>query len=678
MMEQDNLQKADGKSEIKATEVTKEEPVAEETDTSDEVVENDITASEEAKADQTAEPEETTENQVDTTSTEEESAENTETDDGLYTIEVSNAKEAEKEENHQAETPKIEEKDYASLSMEALKEELDSLLQTDKIQNIKNHVESVKSEFNKKFSALLEEKKKEFLDGGGNSIDFQFDFPLKAQFNALYKSFREKRQAYYKNLESTLKGNLENRLEIIDEIKNLLNVEENIHTTYKHFKALQERWRNAGPIPRDRYNNVWNNYHHHVENFYDFLHLNRDLRDLDFKHNLEQKQKIIARAEELAQDSDSNRAFRELQALHKMWKEELGPVAKEYREEIWERFRAATKTIHGKRQEYFEELDKAYVKNLEKKQEIISQIEAISNDDGNTHSNWQKKIKSVEDLRQQFFNAGKVPIKVNEATWAKFKDAVRGFNRKKNTFYKSLKKDQYENLRKKLDLIKIAEEHKDNTDFEATTPVMKKVQSDWKKIGHVPRKESDKIWNQFKAACNHYFDKLHKQQNAANQEEVEAFEKKTTLLDSLKDLKFKKDLDSNLELINQQIEAWRLLGKVPHNKRFIEGKFNKAINTLYNKLDVDKDQIELLKFENKIETFVNSGDKRLLDNERNFIRKRIDETKSNINQLENNMQFFSNVNEENPLVKDVLEKIEQHKKSLSTWEKKLKRIKQHY
>ena len=682
MLEQDNLQEADGKSEIKVTETSQSDPVTEEIPSEEKSVEqktDDLSEESEKASDDTDQSSEETlaESEAEANS----EASDTTTDEAVQEIENSNAKEAEadeKENEAESETPQIEEKNYAEMSMGALKDELESLLKTDKIQLIKNHVESVKTEFNKKFGSLLEEKKKEFLDGGGNSIDFRFDFPLKSQFNGLYKSFREKRQAYYKNLETSLKENLENRLEIIDEIKSLLNVEENINTTYKHFKALQERWRNAGPIPRDRYNNVWNNYHHHVENFYDFLHLNRDLRDLDFKHNLEKKQKIIEQAEELAKEEDSNRAFRELQALHKMWKEELGPVAKEYREEIWERFRAATKTIHEKRQAYFEKLDKAYVKNLEKKQEIISQIEAIANDEGNSHSHWQKKIKNVEDLRQQFFNAGKVPIKVNEATWAKFKEAVRGFNRKKNTFYKSLKKDQYENLRKKLDLIKIAEEHKDSTDFETTTPLMKKVQSDWKKIGHVPRKESDKIWNQFKSACNHYFDKLHEQQNAENKEEVEAYEKKTALLEEMKGIKFKKDLDSNLEMINKQIETWRSIGKVPNNKRYIEGKFNKAISALYNKLDVDKSELELLKFDTKIETFVNSGDKRLLDNERNFIRKRIDETKSDINQLENNMQFFSNVNEENPLVKDVLEKIEQHKKSLETWQEKLKRIKRHY
>ena len=177
-----------------------------------------------------------------------------------------------------------------------------------------------------------------------------------------------------------------------------------------------------------------------MEIFYDFLHLNRDLRDLDFKHNLEKKLKIIERAEELAKDDNVNRAFRELQELHKMWKEELGPVDREHREEIWERFKAATKIINDKRQEYYQEIDKVYEKNLEKKLEIIAKIDAINTQETNSHNGWQNKIKDIEDLRNQFFNAGKVPIKVNEATWAKFKNAVRNFNRQKNAFYKGLKK----------------------------------------------------------------------------------------------------------------------------------------------------------------------------------------------------------------------------------------------
>ena len=660
MSEKDNLQEADG---------TKQND-----DQNLEEASTNSTSEESVQEDQNLEVE-TNENSAETeeipTKIEESSSE-----DGIEEIDASNAKDAENEEEPVDQT--LEKKDYQAMTMEDMVDEIESLLKLDKIQSVKSHVESIKREFNKKFSTLLEAKKQEFLDAGGNSIDFHFDFPLKKRANQLLKTYREKRQQYYSNLEKVHKENLESRIEIIEEIKGLLNVEENINTTYKHFKALQERWRNVGPIPRDKYNNVWNNYHHHVENFYDFLHLNRDLRDLDFKHNLDQKLKIIERAEELAKDDNSNRAFRELQALHKLWKEELGPVAKEHRDEIWDRFRTATKAIHEKRQAYYAELDKAYVKNLEKKQEIISKIEAVTQDENNGHSSWQKKIKNVEALRQEFFNAGKVPIKVNEATWAKFKEAVRTFNREKNAFYKTLKKEQYNNLQKKLDLIKIAEEHKDSTDFEATTPLMKKIQNDWKKIGHVPRKESDTIWNQFKGACNHYFNKLHEQRNEANKEELEAYTKKTEFIESLKNIKFVKDTDKNLETIKAQMEAWKAIGRVPNNKRYIEGKFNKAINALYNKLDIDLNEVELLKFESKLESLAASDDNRLLNNELTYIRKRIDESKSEINQLENNLQFFSNVNDDNPLVQDVYKRIETYKGQLEVWEEKLRRIKKYY
>ena len=591
-------------------------------------------------------------------------------------IEESNAEDAEDDGN--SKRHEIEEKDYHSMSLGELVIELENLLKNEKIQTIKNQFELIRTEFNGKFSSLLEEKKEEFLAGGGNSIDFHFKSPEKSRFNELGRAYRDQRQAYYKNLEKSLKTNLEQRLQIIEEIKGLLNVEENINTTYKHFKELQESWRNAGPIPRDRYNNVWNNYHHHVERFYDFLHLNRDLRDLDFKHNLEQKQKIIAQAEALANEADSNRAFRELQVLHKIWKEELGPVGKEHREEIWERFSAATKAIHEKRQVFFAEMDKTYEQNLVKKQEIIAQIETIAQDESSNHGAWQKKIKAIEALREDFFKAGKVPLKVNEATWAKFKESVRTFNRKKNAFYKGLKKEQYGNLQKKLELIKIAEDNKDNEDFETTTPIMKRIQSEWKKIGHVPRRDSDRIWKQFKDACNHYFDKYHENKNAANQEEVEALEKKTKFLEGMKAVKFGDDDSENLELINTKIAEWKAIGRVPYNKRFIDGKFNKAIDALYGKLNMSKDESELLKYDNKLSSWVNNDDKRSLDNENNFVRKKIGDIKGEINQLENNLQFFSNVKDDNPLVKDVHKNIEKYRQSLSLWEAKLKKIKQYY
>ncbi|MDC1230175.1 DUF349 domain-containing protein, partial [bacterium] len=509
-------------------------------------------------------------------------------------------------------------------------------------------------------------------------IDFYYTNDTKKAFNSLYKDYKSSINGYYKEREQNLKQNLENRLAIIEEIKGLLSVEENINTTYKHFKELQETWRNAGPIPRDKYNNAWNTYHHHVERFYDFLHLNNDLRDMDFKHNFEQKLKIIERAEELAEDDNTNRSFRELQVLHKMWKEELGPVGKEHREEIWERFSKATKTIHDKRQHYYANLDKVHEKNLEKKEELIAKIEAIAKDTTDSHSAWQKKIKDIETLRDAFFKAGKVPLKLNEATWAKFKDAVRTFNRGKNHFYKDLKKDQYENLQKKKDLIKTAEAHKNSDDFTTVTPLMKNIQNQWKKIGHVPRRDSDKIWKQFKGACNHYFDRMHAERKAQDQHLFDAFDKKTKLLDNLKTLELTDDPKADIKTLQSKITEWKAIGYVPQNKRYIDGKFYKAIDDSFDKLKMDKSELEMIKFDSKLENLANSEDTRLLDNEQNFIRKKIDEIKSEINQLENNLQFFSNVKSDNPLVKDVHKNIENHKNDLVTWKAKLTKVRGMY
>ncbi|HSM64636.1 MAG TPA: DUF349 domain-containing protein, partial [Gillisia sp.] len=567
----------------------------------------------------------------------------------------------------------IEKKDFHSMTKEALVTELERLIKSEKIQAIKEHVEEIKAEFNAKFDEELEEKKEEFLADGGNIIDFHYSTPIKKEFNSIYFDYKEKRNKYYQQLKQDLNKNLNLRLEIIEELKGLLGVEENINTTYKHFKELQDKWRTAGAIPRDKYNTVWNTYHHHVENFYDFLHLNRDFRDMDFKHNLEQKLKIIDRAEELTLETDTNRAFRELQMLHKMWKEELGPVAKEFRDDIWERFSEATRKIHDLRQSYYDDLEKEFEKNLEVKQEIIGKLKTIAETNFNSHNQWQQKIKEIEVLRQSFFDAGKVPRDKNEETWSAFKQVVRQFNRNKNAYYKSLKKEQYDNLNKKKELIQIAEDNKDNEDLKATMPLMKKIQNDWKKVGHVPRKDSDKVWKQFKAACNHFFDRLHKASNEENEEETKAFDQKKELLDSLKAMEFEGDKRKDLPKIKKAIEEWKNIGKVPYNKRFIEGKFNKVLDQLFSKLDVDHTKAEIMKYENKIQAINDADDDKKLRNEHYFLSKKVEETKADIRQLENNLQFFSNVDDDNHLVKEVHNNIANHKEELKIWKEKLQK-----
>jgi len=665
MSENDNLQDADGKTEVESTETTQAKEVTKDVE---------LTEAETVKTEDNTTVETTEETSEIKTEAEKDASEVKE--GHVDEIEASNAEDAEDESN--AERHNVEEKDYHAMSMDELVTEFNRLLKHHKVQTISKHVNSIKGEFNSKYNQLLEEKKEEFIADGGNEIDFYYTNDTKKLFNTFYKEYKQSINGYYKEREQNLKQNLENRLAIIEDIKGLLSVEENMGTTYKTFKELQEKWSNAGPIPRDKYNNAWNTYHHHVERFYDFLHLNNDLRDMDFKHNLDQKLKIIERAEELAKDENTNRSFRELQVLHKLWKEELGPVGKAHREAIWERFSNATKAIHDKRQAYFADMDKVHEKNLERKEDIIMQINAVNEDSNNSHSAWQKKIKTIEKLRQDFFNAGKVPLKVNEATWSKFKDAVRTFNRGKNSFYKDLKKDQYENLNKKKDLIKIAEDNKDSEDFETATPLMKKIQNEWKKIGHVPRRDSDKIWKQFKGACNHYFDRMHAERKAKDQHLYDAFDKKTKLLDALKTLEFTEDPKADIKTLQAKISEWKDIGYVPQNKRYIDGKFYKAIDDAFDKLKMDKSKLEMVKFDSKLENLANPEDTRLLDNEQNFIRKKIDEVKSEINQLENNLQFFSNVKSDNPLVKDVHKNIENHKKQLDTWKAKLTKVRSMY
>lgn len=579
----------------------------------------------------------------------------------------------EDEDANEHQTPEI---NYHNLSQIQLVEELKKLLATHKVQNIKKEVDEIRREFNNQFDDELNEKKEEFLAQGGNIIDFHFSSPLKNEFNSLYFEYRERRNNHFKNLKKDLQANLEKRLALIEELKGLLDVEENINTTYKHFKDIQERWREAGPIPRDGYNTVWNNYHHHVENFYDFLHLNREFRDLDFKHNLEQKLKIINRAEELSHETNINKAFRELQMLHKMWKEETGPVAKEYRDEVWDKFSAATKAIHDKRADYLIEIEKDFEKNLEIKNEITNQIKLLAENTKNSHQAWQQGIKSLEKLREEFFNTGKVPQKNNEESWSAFKEAVRNFNKKKNLFYKNQKKEQFSNLEKKLELIKIAEENQDSEDFEVVTPLMKKIQSDWKSIGHVPRKDSDKVWKKFKAACNHYFDRLHSERNKASEEEEKALEQKNNLLEEIKTFEITDNPKEDLKFIKEKIKAWKEVGRVPFNKKNIEGKFNKIIDALFKKLDISKKEIELIRYDNKLNNITSQDDERKIHNERVFINKKIDEVKQEINQLENNLGFFQHVDDNNPMVKEVHKNIQRHKDELELWKAKLKKLKE--
>ena len=599
-------------------------------------------------------------------------------DFAMNAIETANAEESEDETVKGRDDIPLQ--DYEALPMEKLVEELELLVDTEKVMSVREHVEEIKKAFLSKFHHFMEVKKDEFhAENPDTTEDFHYSFPLKTKFDTLYNQYRDKKNVHFKSLQNNLQANLENRMALVEELKNLVNNSTgNIANSLKQLNDIRERWKNAGPIPKDKYNHVWNNFHFHIENFYDFLHLDREARDIDFKINLDQKQKIIARVTELVNEPDINKSFRELQDLHKIWKEDIGPVSRENREEIWKQFSDLTKQMHDKRESFYEGFRAKETDNLEKKNAIIAQLEVLAQEKVDSHQAWLNQIVKVEALRNDFFATGKVPGEVNEATWAGFKTAVRNFNVLKNSFYKEIKKDQNDNLSKKQALVTKANELKESDDFATTTPIMKQIQEEWKLVGHVPRKFSDVLWKEFKAACNQYFERLKESKSEENSEEVAAFEKKKEYLDGLRAFELVGDHKTDLDAIKAHIEAWKTIGKVPFNRRHIEGKFNKILDALFEKLSSSKKEGDMLRFANRLDNISGSEDSRKLDNEKIFIMRKIDEVQNEIFQLENNIQFFQNTKnakKENSIVTEVRKTIERHKEELLTWKDKLKQIK---
>ncbi|REE82903.1 uncharacterized protein DUF349 [Lutibacter oceani] len=568
----------------------------------------------------------------------------------------------------------IEMEDYGNLSLDELVEELGKLVREGQVQSINNNVNKIKSIFNVKFGKLLKAEKEKFLAEGGNVVDFQYSNPIKSTYNSILYDFKIKRNEFYANQEAKLKTNLEEKLELIEDLKHLIDNAEGA-TMYKMFKDIQAKWVAVGPIPRAKYNDTWRTYHHHVERFYDLLHLSNDLRDLDFKHNLEEKLKLVERAEELVNVEDVNVAFKELQVLHKLWKEDIGPVARENREEVWERFSEATRKVHDNRHEFFKDMRSKFEGNIDKKLAVVTAIEAIDISKNESRSDWQKSIKEIEALRNKFFSIGQVPRAKNDQIWSKFKEATRKFNVEKNKFFKDVKKDHFDNLNKKKLLIEKAVALKDSEEWDTATEIMKKIQADWKKIGHVPRKYSDKLWKEFKDACNHYFDRLHKNQDQGNKEEIEVLNQKKELLSEIKE-KIEDKTKITIDDLKEYVKDWRDLGRVPHEMRHIEVKFNKVLDKVVDKSSIEKQDIEMIKFENLVNSYLEQKNYRKLDSEQLFIRKKIDETVREIQQLENNIGFISNVSEDNPLVKNVRSQIDVYKEKLDVWKAKLNYLKQ--
>ena len=567
-------------------------------------------------------------------------------------------------------------KDYEKFSFDVLINEAKNLLSKYDVQEIREHFNQIRDAFKTKLEEDEAAKKEAFLSEGGDELDFKYETSFRAKFNAVYNDFKNQLAVFHKENEKKESDNLKERLEIIDELKALYQEpSDSSAAMFKKFRELKTRWHNAGRIPSKNAENVFKNYFFHLDNFYTYLDMNKELQTLDYAHNLVVRQSIIKRAEELIGEQNVQKALNELQYLHRLWKEEAVPVQEDLREPTWQKFKELTNKIHDRKGELNEKIKQEQKDNLEKKNQIIARIKEISEQaTTKSHGDWQKAISEINSLRENFITIGRVPKDKNSATWEAFKEVTRQFNHIKNDFYKNLKSEQQLNLEKKLALLEIAKQHTESTDWNASVQVIKKIQNDWKKIGHVPRKNSDKIWKEFKDTCNQFFDRYKKRHEQANQKMEQNLEKKQAFLDDFKNQTISENKEEALKQLEEIQHNWTSLGKVPSEKTSINQEFTDVYHKKLDALNLSKNELndyKLKSFVNKVKSGNNGN---LLDDEIRKTRKIIEDLEKEINQLDNNVHFFSNANENNPLLKDVYKQIDDKRKKLIEAEIKLKTL----
>ena len=592
--------------------------------------------------------------------------------------EAAEEKIAKEETSEKSDTEQYEDreaKDYTGAQIEELIEVFKEL--STGSDWLKNHseIQKVNQLFEEKFRADLEAVKKKFIKEGGNEIDFFYKPEYKTTFDQLGFEYRKNRRKHYKEQEAAQKVNAERKKAIIEEIKGLIGADENINTIYNKFRTLQESWYSAGPVPRAENQNLWETFKHHVERFYDFLHLNRELRELDFKHNYEEKLKIIEQAEALKETPDIMRATRDLNTLHKLWKNDLGPVAKEHREALWKRFQEATKVIQQRRQDYQKDIAGAMKANLEKKKELLQEMRQLTEQELSNHNAWQKGLKRFNELRATFKTIGYVPTKESKQTWQEFRDIGRTFMRQKNIFYKNQKKEYNTNITSKKELIAQSKENLEDAQWNSKVQEMKDIQKEWKSIGFVPRKLDNKLWEEFSEIHKTFFDRIKSGYQHLTDEQEALQKEKIKQIDAVNSKQFSGESEKVNEALTALWDNWSKQEKIGGqtdielNKKFI-AKLKKVVK----ELDLDKKTLKEVRF--KIEALVLQHDPDKLQQQLNEINASINKLKGERAQLENNLEFFTDSSAENPLYKNVEKQIKSCQTKIEKAQEEYIRLKQ--
>ena len=487
------------------------------------------------------------------------------------------------------------------------------------------------------------------------------------------KNYSFKKKKYFKELNSNQKANLEKRKDLIEKIKNLIIVDQNPNKLYSDFKILKEEWHNTGQVPINERNNIWETYRHHVGKFYDFLHLNRDLRELDFKHNYEEKVKIIEKAEELDKLDDIIKASRDLNDLHRLWKNELGPVAREHSDDLWKRFQDASQKIHSKRQNFQKEIVSIQQENFKKKEIVISKMKVISGSKPSSHNEWQNSIKEFDKLKKEFQKIKNLKRNNNKKCWNDFRIVTKEFNTNKNNFYKNQKIELKKTIDIKKALISEVENIINENKIAENTSRVKAIQDEWKKVGYLPRKISNSLWDEFRTITNKFYEILKSGAINLSKDEQKAFEKKSKFIDSIKFSKKKYTLDDVKDFIQNNLSEWNKLDNINLNSNnILNNNLNRKIISILRSLDLKNDEKDELSFDIEVELM--KGNSKEINKKLQFLKRKISDLEDESNQFQNNLEFFSNSSTDNPLFKNVSSKIDSINSRIDFWKKRITKI----
>lgn len=538
----------------------------------------------------------------------------------------------------------------------------------------KQELDSLKQNFYRIHKAELNEKKAAFVEAGGNPDEFVPEVDADEQtFKEWMRIIKEKRAEIMAEQERIKSENLQKKFDILDKIKAMISSPEEANQHYNEFKELQNEWKTITNVPADKVNELWKNYQLYTEQFYDLLKLNHEFREYDFKKNLEIKTRLCETAEKLAEEDDVISAFQQLQALHQEYKE-TGPVAKELREEIWNRFKNASTIINKRHQQHFEDLKQKEEENLAKKTKLCVKIEEIDLSNLKTFADWEQATQDIIKIQAEWKEIGFAPQKMNVKIFERFRAACDRFFEQKAAFFKYLKESQNKNLELKKQLCEKAESLKDSTDWKATGDILTKLQKEWKTIGPVPKKYSESLWKRFIGACDYFFEQKGKATSSVQSQENENLEKKKSIIEQLKNIAVE-EIDSCADTVRKLAKEWNETGHVPFKEKDkIYAEYRELADKLFEAINKSNAKRRINNFRSNLKSSAEKGGN-TLNRERDRLMRAYENMKNEIKTYENNLGFLSfNSKKGNSLVNELNKKVEKLKEELAILKEKIKAI----